>query len=281
MPITVVGSVAYDSVETPSGRYERKLAGAATYFSLAAASSPPSASSPSSAKTSAPSRKPSSTPEASTSRASSTPPAKASSGKALTRHLNEAKTHNTELNVFATFEPKIPAAYADSTSSSSPHRSHPSAPRPRAMPDVQTRCWRHHDYWIKDHRPALLEVLKGLDILLINDTEARMIAGNPNLLQAARGVHGLGPNPSSSSTANTARHCSISPTQKPASASTTRSALLQCSSKKSSTHRRRRQALPEASSASSPLSHDHPRRLSPRHVLWQRHGLLCLRALRH
>ena len=36
MPITVVGSVAYDSVETPSGRYERKLAGAATYFSLAA-----------------------------------------------------------------------------------------------------------------------------------------------------------------------------------------------------------------------------------------------------
>jgi hypothetical protein len=36
MPITVVGSVAYDSVETPAGRYNRKLAGAATYFSLAA-----------------------------------------------------------------------------------------------------------------------------------------------------------------------------------------------------------------------------------------------------
>jgi len=36
MPITVVGSVAYDSVETPSGRYDRMLAGAATYFSLAA-----------------------------------------------------------------------------------------------------------------------------------------------------------------------------------------------------------------------------------------------------
>jgi hypothetical protein len=36
MAITVVGSVAFDSVETPAGRYERKLAGAATYFSLAA-----------------------------------------------------------------------------------------------------------------------------------------------------------------------------------------------------------------------------------------------------
>jgi hypothetical protein len=36
MAITVVGSVAYDSVETPAGKYDRRLAGAATYFSLAA-----------------------------------------------------------------------------------------------------------------------------------------------------------------------------------------------------------------------------------------------------
>jgi len=49
------------------------------------------------------------------------------------------------------------------------------------------------NYWIKDHRPALLEVLKGLDILLINDTEARMLAGNNNLVQAAREVMALGP----------------------------------------------------------------------------------------
>jgi len=39
----------------------------------------------------------------------------------------------------------------------------------------------------------LLEVLKGLDILLINDTEARMLAANNNLVQAARGVLALGP----------------------------------------------------------------------------------------
>jgi sugar/nucleoside kinase (ribokinase family) len=39
----------------------------------------------------------------------------------------------------------------------------------------------------------LLEVLKGLDILLINDTEARMLAGNSNLVQAARAVMSLGP----------------------------------------------------------------------------------------
>src|SRR5208282_3026297 len=47
--------------------------------------------------------------------------------------------------------------------------------------------------WIKDHRTALLEVLKGLDILLINDTETRMLAGNSNLVQAARAVMALGP----------------------------------------------------------------------------------------
>jgi sugar/nucleoside kinase (ribokinase family) len=49
------------------------------------------------------------------------------------------------------------------------------------------------NYWIKDHRDALREVLKGLDILLINDTETRMLAGNSNLVQAARGVLGMGP----------------------------------------------------------------------------------------
>jgi sugar/nucleoside kinase (ribokinase family) len=49
------------------------------------------------------------------------------------------------------------------------------------------------NFWIKDHRPALLEVLKGLDVLLINDTEARMLAGNNNLVQAARAVRALGP----------------------------------------------------------------------------------------
>jgi sugar/nucleoside kinase (ribokinase family) len=49
------------------------------------------------------------------------------------------------------------------------------------------------NYWIKDHRAALLEVLKGLDILLINDTEVRMLAGDDNLVKAAQAVLALGP----------------------------------------------------------------------------------------
>jgi sugar/nucleoside kinase (ribokinase family) len=61
------------------------------------------------------------------------------------------------------------------------------------MSDVKLVAGDTMNYWIKDHRAALDEVLKGLDILLINDTEARMLAGDNNLVQAARGVLALGP----------------------------------------------------------------------------------------
>jgi sugar/nucleoside kinase (ribokinase family) len=62
-----------------------------------------------------------------------------------------------------------------------------------AMPDVKLVAGDTMNYWIKDHRPALLEVLKGLDILLINDTEARMLAAENNLVKASRTIQALGP----------------------------------------------------------------------------------------
>ena len=62
-----------------------------------------------------------------------------------------------------------------------------------AMPQAKLVAGDTMNYWIKDHRDALKEVLKGLDILLINDTETRMLAGNNNLVQAARGVLDMGP----------------------------------------------------------------------------------------
>jgi sugar/nucleoside kinase (ribokinase family) len=109
-------------------------------------------------------------------------------------NLNEAKTHSTELNVFASFEPKIPDAYRDSDFLFLANIDPVLQRRVRdAMPAVKLVAGDTMNYWIKDHRPALLEVLKGLDILLINDTEARMLAGNHNLVQAARAVIALGP----------------------------------------------------------------------------------------
>ncbi|MGD0548319.1 MAG: PfkB family carbohydrate kinase [Terracidiphilus sp.] len=98
------------------------------------------------------------------------------------------------MNVFAAFEPKIPAAYRDSEflflANIDPVLQRQVC---EAMPDVKLVAGDTMNYWIKDHRPALLEVLKGLDILLINDTETKMLAANNNLVQAARAVMALGP----------------------------------------------------------------------------------------
>jgi sugar/nucleoside kinase (ribokinase family) len=109
-------------------------------------------------------------------------------------NMNEAKTHRTDLNVFAGFEPKIPAAYRDSEFLFLANIDPVLQKRVReAMPDVKLVAGDTMNYWINDHRAALLEVLKGLDILLINDTETRVLGANKNLVQAARAVMALGP----------------------------------------------------------------------------------------
>jgi len=111
MSITVVGSVAYDSIETPAGRRERCLGGAATYFSLLRQlSSPGSARHRGRRRRLRPlNRKPSLPARNIDISALSTRPEKSFfwEGSYL-ENINEAKTHNTELNVFAAFEPKFP-----------------------------------------------------------------------------------------------------------------------------------------------------------------------------
>ena len=61
------------------------------------------------------------------------------------------------------------------------------------------------NFWINSKRPELLETLKLMDMLLINDTEAKMLAGEPNLLRAAKRCWRWAPRRWSSSTASTAR----------------------------------------------------------------------------
>jgi sugar/nucleoside kinase (ribokinase family) len=195
MAITVVGSVAYDTIETPAGRRERCLGGAATYFSLAASFF-------TDVRVIAVVGEDFGKRQEAVFQARNidTRGIEHTAGKSFfwegsyLENLNEAKTHNTELNVFAAFEPKIPDAYRDSEFLFLANIDPVLQRRVReAMPDVKLVAGDTMNYWIKDHRPALLEVLKGLDILLINDTETKMLAGNNNLLQAARAVMALGP----------------------------------------------------------------------------------------
>jgi sugar/nucleoside kinase (ribokinase family) len=195
MAITVVGSVAYDSIETPAGRKDRCLGGAATYFSLAASFFTDVRVIAVVGEDFGPEQE-----AVFEARHIDTRGIEHTAGKSFfwegsyLENLNEAKTHITDLNVFASFEPKIPEAYRDSEYLFLANIDPVLQRRVREqMPDVKLVAGDTMNYWIKDHRPALLEVLKGLDILLINDTEARMLAGNNNLVQAARGVLSLGP----------------------------------------------------------------------------------------
>src|SRR5450631_252809 len=195
MAITVVGSVAFDSIETPAGRRERCLGGAATYFSLAASFF-------TDVRVIAVVGEDFGAEQLAVFEARNidTQGIERAAGKSFfwegsyLENLNEAKTHATELNVFGAFEPKIPDAYRDSEFLCLTNIDPVLQRRVReAMPDVKLVAGDTMNYWIKDHKPALLEVLKGLDILLINDTEARMLAGNNNLVLAARGVMAMGP----------------------------------------------------------------------------------------
>ncbi len=195
MGITVVGSVAFDSIETPAGKRERCLGGAATHFALAASyftevSVIAVVGEDFGAEEEA----------VFTKRGIDTRGIERATGKSFfwagsyLDNLNEAKTHQTDLNVFASFEPKIPAAYAGTEFLFLANIDPVLQRRVReAMPNAKLVAGDTMNYWINDHRAALLETIKGLDVLVINDTETKSIAGNSNLVQAAQAVIELGP----------------------------------------------------------------------------------------
>jgi sugar/nucleoside kinase (ribokinase family) len=195
MSITVVGSVAYDSIETPAGRRERCLGGAATYFSLAASFFTDVRVIAVVGEDFGPAQEAVFERRHIDTRGIERAPGKSFfwEGSYLD-NLNEAKTHNTELNVFAAFEPKIPEAYGDSEFLFLANIDPVLQRRVReAMPQVKLVAGDTMNYWINDHRPALLEVLKGLDILLINDAETRVLGQDKNLVKAAKAVMAMGP----------------------------------------------------------------------------------------
>ena len=195
MSILVVGSVAFDTLETPSGKAEKTLGGAATYFALAASfftdvrvigvvgedfTADHEA--------------------VLTKRGIDTRGIEHAPGLSFhwtgsySGNLNEAKTLATDLNVFATFSPKIPAAYEDSDYLFLANLDPVLQSEVRAhMPNAKMVCGDTMNYWIAAHTENLKKVLKELDVLLINDGEARMLAGERNLVKAAEKVLAMGP----------------------------------------------------------------------------------------
>jgi sugar/nucleoside kinase (ribokinase family) len=195
MAILVVGSVAFDSIETPSGKVEKVLGGSATFFSLAASFFTDVRVIGVVGTDFLPEHE-----AVMTKRGIDTLGIERADG--LTFHwtgeygenLSEAKTLKTDLNVFADFQPKIPAEYMDSEYLFLGNI-HPvlQALVRKQMADVKLVCGDTMNLWIGHFREDLDKMLKDLDVLLINDGEARMLSGERNMVLAAEKVMALGP----------------------------------------------------------------------------------------
>jgi len=196
MSILVVGSVAFDDITSPSGQMKDLLGGAATYFSLAASYFTDVrvvavVGEDFTAEHETVMQK----------RGIDTRGIEHSEGKTFRwggqylDNLNEAKTEFTDLNVFEKFQPQIPAAYND-TQFLFLANIHPTLQGEvrRKMNGVRLTGGDTMNFWITGTPKELAETLKNVNILLINDTEAKMLAGGErNLPRAAQKVLAMGP----------------------------------------------------------------------------------------
>ena len=195
MAILVVGSVAFDSIETPHGRRAKILGGAATHFSLAASYFTDVRVIGVVGEDFLPEHEAIFTARGIDTRGIERAPGLSFHWTgAYAGNLSEAQTLGTDLNVFERFEPKIPESYTDSEYLFLANIDPVLQARVRShMPKVRMVCGDTMNYWIKDHAANLAAVLRELDVLLINDGEARMLSGETNPVRAAEKVLAMGP----------------------------------------------------------------------------------------
>ncbi len=194
--MVVVGSVAYDGVETPHGKVDRMLGGACTYIALSASFF----------------TEPRIVAVVGDDFEEKDYDLLAARGIDLTglervpgrtffwsgvysHDMNDRETLTTELNVFANFDPKLPPSYKNA-----PYlllgNIQPALQRSvKAQMDGSLRLVGGDtmNYWIADFRADLLRTIAEWDFLLINDAEARMLSGENNLRKAAAAIIAMGP----------------------------------------------------------------------------------------
>lgn len=195
MSLLVVGSVAFDSVETPFGKAEEVLGGSATYFST-------SASYFTDVKLVAVVGDdfPEEHVDFLKSREIDVKGLQKSSGKTFRwkgRYdfdLNQAHTLDTQLNVFASFKPQIPEEYKDAEyvflANIDPVLQLEVLKQVRKPKFVACDTM---NFWIEGKPDELKETLKHVDLLTINEGEARELAKEPNLVLAAKKILSYGP----------------------------------------------------------------------------------------
>ncbi len=195
MSILVVGSVAFDTIATPSGRRDDILGGAATYFALAASYFTDVRVVAVVGEDFTAQHE-----EVLKKRGVDTRGIDRAQGKTFRwggqylDNLNEAKTDFTELNVFEKFQPRIPHDFLDTPFLflANIHPTLQAAVR-LEMHGVRLTGGDTMNYWIQGTPKELAETLKLVNLLLINDTETKMLGGGKNLPRAARKVLTMGP----------------------------------------------------------------------------------------
>jgi sugar/nucleoside kinase (ribokinase family) len=195
MSIMVVGSVAFDTIKSQYGERHKILGGAATYFALAASHFTQVRVVAVVGDDFTPELESVLTSRGIDVRGIEHAPGKTFHwGGEYGDNLNEAQTKFTDLNVFENFQPRIPAEYLDSDFLFLANIQPVLQKQVRdSMPKVKLVGGDTMNYWINNTRPALMETLKGVDILLINDTEAKMLTGDSSVPRASNKILEMGP----------------------------------------------------------------------------------------
>ncbi len=196
MSLLVVGSVAFDALESPYGKVERTVGGAATYFAVAA-----SFFAPVSLVGIVGDDFTQEDEKIFRGRHIDTDGLERATGKTFfwagrySQNLNERVTLGTELNVFAEFKPRLPEKYRASKyvflANIAPDLQRDVLQQVKKRPKIAALDTMN--YWIERSNAELRETLKHVDILMINDSETRELSNEHNLLRAAKHIFKMGP----------------------------------------------------------------------------------------
>jgi sugar/nucleoside kinase (ribokinase family) len=196
MSLLVVGSVAFDGIQTPFGKVDKTLGGAASYFALAASQFTPVrlvaiVGDDFTEKDKAVFKN----------RRIDLTGLERAEGKTFfwagkySQNMNERTTLVTDLNVFANFRPTLPPAYNDSKfiflGNIDPTLQRSVLHQVKGKPKIVGLDTMN--YWISGTPAELKQTLKQVDVLMINDDETRQLSGEHNLLKAAKAVFKMGP----------------------------------------------------------------------------------------
>src|SRR5262249_43995563 len=196
MSLTVVGSIAFDSVRTPFGERDRMLGGSAVHFGLAASFFTdvrvvgPVGDDFGDAEIALLAARGIDTEDI-----ERVPGGQTFFWRGHYEHdLNVAHTDDTQLNVFADFEPKLSAGSREATTLFLGNI------QPDLQRDVRAQCEGARfaaldsmNLWIETTRDSLVAAVGEIDCLMLNDAELRMLTEEPNLARAARAAMAMGP----------------------------------------------------------------------------------------